>query len=50
MSGNGMMASLIMNKTAGIRGALCHTLYLAGMTRKHNNSNVLVIGTDISTP
>ena len=32
------------NKTPGIRAALCTNLYMAEMTRCHNDANVLALG------
>jgi len=40
----GIGMSIIANKFKGIRASLCATPYLAEMTRRHNNSNVLCLG------
>ena len=32
------------NKVHGIRAALCHDLYLARLSREHNDANVLAMG------
>lgn len=40
----GIGMGIIANKYPGIRAAVCGTTYLAKMTRKHNNSNVLCLG------
>lgn len=42
--GSGIGMSMTANKVAGIRAALCTNEYLARMTRKHNNANVLCLG------
>ncbi len=40
----GVGVSIIANKFKGVRAALCTDSYVAKMTRKHNNSNVLCLG------
>lgn len=40
----GIGMSIIANKFKGIRAALCTTPYLAQMTRRHNDSNILCLG------
>ena len=42
--GSGIGASLVANKVHGIRAALCFNGYMAEMSRKHNNANVLALG------
>ncbi len=42
--GTGIGMSIAANKICGIRCALCHDVYSAKMTRKHNDSNVLAMG------
>lgn len=42
--GTGIGASIVANKTRGIRGALCFNEFMAEMSKKHNNANVLVLG------
>lgn len=42
--GSGLGMSIAANKVKGIRAALCNDLYLAGMARRHNNANILVMG------
>ena len=32
------------NKIDGIRASLCHDLYLARLSREHNDANVLALG------
>jgi ribose 5-phosphate isomerase B len=41
---SGVGVSIAANKVPGIRAALCHDLYLARMSRLHNNANVLALG------
>ena len=36
--------SIVANKVRGIRAALCMDEYMAEMSRKHNNANVLCLG------
>jgi len=40
----GIGMSIAANKIRGIRAALCTDTYMAKMTRRHNNSNVLCLG------
>jgi ribose 5-phosphate isomerase B len=42
--GTGVGISISVNKVPGIRGSLCTNEYMAEMTRRHNDSNVLVLG------
>ena len=42
--GTGLGMSMVANKVAGIRGALCTDSYMAGMARAHNDANILVMG------
>lgn len=44
----GIGMSIIANKFKGVRAALCTDSYMAKMTRKHNNSNVLCLGGKIT--
>ncbi len=41
--GSGIGMSIIANKVDGVRAALCYQKDLAIMSRRHNNSNVLVL-------
>jgi ribose 5-phosphate isomerase B len=36
--------SMVANRFPGVRAALCHDLFGAIMSRKHNDANVLVLG------
>lgn len=42
--GSGIGMSMAANKHQGIRAALCHDAYTAGITRAHNDANVLCFG------
>lgn len=44
----GIGMSIIANKYKGIRAALCTSSYMAKMTRKHNDSNILCLGGKIT--
>ena len=40
----GIGMSMVANKVKGVRCALCTSVDMAVMTRKHNNANVLALG------
>ncbi|MGD9567624.1 MAG: ribose 5-phosphate isomerase B [Sedimentibacter sp.] len=42
--GTGIGISIAANKVKGIRCALCTNEYMAKMSRKHNNANMLALG------
>jgi ribose 5-phosphate isomerase B len=42
--GTGIGASIAANKMLGIRAALCCNEFMAEMSRRHNNANVLALG------
>ncbi len=42
--GTGIGVCIAANKVKGIRAALCHDVYSARMSRKHNDANVLTMG------
>ncbi len=42
--GTGIGISIVANKVKGARAALCHSLFDAEMTRRHNDSNILALG------
>ena len=44
LGGSGQGEQITANKIAGIRAALCHDLYLARLSREHNDANVLSMG------
>lgn len=54
LCGTGIGASITANRFPGVRAALVHDEFTAEMSRRHNNSNVLVLGgrvlgTDLAT-
>ena len=42
--GTGLGMSIVANRFPGIRAALCHDMFTAMMSRRHNDSNLLVMG------
>ncbi len=44
LCGSGLGMSMVANRFAGVRAALCSDLFCAKMSRLHNDSNILVIG------
>lgn len=42
--GTGIGISIAANKVKGIRCALCTSLFMAEMSRRHNNANMLALG------
>ncbi len=44
LCGTGLGMSMVANKFPHVRAALCNDLFSAGMSRRHNNSNILVMG------
>lgn len=42
--GTGIGISIAANKVKGIRCALCTSLFMAEMSRKHNNANIIALG------
>ncbi len=48
--GTGLGMSIMANRFPGIRAALCHDLYTAMMSRRHNNANLLVMGGRVIGP
>ncbi|PIU51799.1 ribose 5-phosphate isomerase B [Candidatus Desantisbacteria bacterium CG07_land_8_20_14_0_80_39_15] len=42
--GTGIGMSLVANKVWGIRGAVCHNVWTARVSRAHNDANVLLLG------
>ena len=47
--GTGMGMGIAANKVPGIRAAVVHSEYTAEMARRHNDSNVLAIGSRVLT-
>jgi ribose 5-phosphate isomerase B len=50
MGGSGQGEQIAANKVHGVRAALCHDLYLAEFSRRHNDANVLSMGGRIVAP
>lgn len=50
MGGSGQGEQIVANKIRGIRAALCHDLYLARLSREHNDANVLGLGARVVAP
>jgi ribose 5-phosphate isomerase B len=44
LCGSGIGMSMVANRFPHVRAALCSDLFSAIMSRRHNNSNVLVLG------
>jgi ribose 5-phosphate isomerase B len=50
LGGSGQGEQIAANKVDGIRAALCHDLYLAQLSRSHNDANVLAMGARVLAP
>ena len=50
LGGSGQGEQIAANKVLGIRAALCHDLYLARLSREHNDANVLAMGARVVAP
>jgi ribose 5-phosphate isomerase B len=50
LGGSGQGEQIAANKVPGVRAALCHDLYLARMSRLHNDANVLALGGRVVAP
>jgi ribose 5-phosphate isomerase B len=48
--GTGLGMSMVANRFPGIRAALCHDMYTAMMSRRHNDANLLVMGGRVIGP
>lgn len=44
LCGTGLGMSMVANRFSRVRAALCTDLFAAIMSRRHNNSNILVLG------
>lgn len=44
LCGTGIGMSIVANRFSNVRAALCNDLFSAIMSRRHNNSNILVMG------
>lgn len=45
--GTGIGMSIAANKIKGIRAALCNDIFSASLARKHNDANILVLGSRV---
>jgi ribose 5-phosphate isomerase B len=45
--GTGIGMSIVLNRVPGVRAALCHNSDTAELARRHNDANVLVLGSRI---
>jgi len=50
MGGSGQGEQIAANKVHGVRAALCHDIWMAKMSRLHNNANVLSMGGRVVAP
>ena len=50
MGGSGQGEQIAANKVFGIRAALCNDVYLARLSREHNDANVLALGARVVAP
>jgi ribose 5-phosphate isomerase B len=50
LGGSGQGEQIAANKVDGIRAALCHDLFLARLSRQHNDANVLAMGARVIAP
>ncbi len=48
--GTGIGMSIAANRMPGIRAALCHEIFTAVMSRRHNDANVLCMGGRVTGP
>ena len=50
LGGSGQGEQLAANKVRGVRAALCNDLHLAELSRRHNDSNILVLASGFTPP
>jgi ribose 5-phosphate isomerase B len=50
LGGSGQGEQIAANKVLGVRAALCNDVFLAGLSRRHNDANVLAMGGRIVAP
>jgi ribose 5-phosphate isomerase B len=50
LGGSGQGEQIAANKVDGVRAALCHDLFLARLSREHNDANVLALGARVIAP
>jgi ribose 5-phosphate isomerase B len=48
--GSGMGMAIAANRFKGVRAALCETPLMARLSRSHNDSNILCLGSRLTTP
>ena len=49
LCGSGIGVSIVANRFAGVRAALCHSVEDAKLSRQHNDSNVICFGARTTT-
>ena len=47
---SGIGNSIVANRLKGVRAALCHNVKITKLSREHNDSNVLVLGSAFVSP
>ena len=47
---SGIGNSIVANRLPGVRAALCHNIKITKLSRQHNDSNVLVLGSGFVKP
>jgi ribose 5-phosphate isomerase B len=47
---SGIGTAIVANRLPGVRAALCHNLKITKLSRQHNDSNVLVMGSAFVKP
>ena len=50
LCGSGIGMSMVANKVRGIRAAYCENVKNAGLSRAHNDANVLTLGAKVVAP
>jgi ribose 5-phosphate isomerase B len=50
LGGSGQGEQIAANKVDGVRATLCHDVYLARLSREHNDANILSMGARIVAP
>lgn len=50
LGGSGQGEQMVANKIHGVRAALCHDLFVAELSRRHNDANVLGMGARVVAP
>lgn len=48
--GSGIGMSMALNRNPSVRAALCLNVEMAGLARRHNDANVLVLGARLTEP